>query len=73
MNFLPKHLNLLVAASSTKRLRVRNEFGDWTHKGVATAAINALKRPPFIPSAPLSKRDWTPQEIAEFYQRNPQF
>lgn len=69
--YLPKYLQLLVDASSMKIIHFRNEQGDWVKKGVARAALNALKRPPFIPSAPLKKKEWSKQEIDEFYQKNP--
>jgi hypothetical protein len=68
-----KFLQLLLAASSEKTISVKNAFGDVVRVRVASAAINEMKRPPFILSAPAEKRVWSPEEIAEFYKRNPIF
>lgn len=68
---LPKYLQLITDASSTKKIHYRDSSGNWTSKGVAQAAVHALCRPPFIVSAPTEKRKWSKKEIDEFYKNNP--
>lgn len=67
-----KFLKLLVDASSMKKIYVR-VLGDVIGVPVSRAAINELKRPPLILSAPAEKRVWSQEEVAEFYKRNPIF
>lgn len=56
-----KTISLIVTASSEESESVRK------------AAINALARPPFVPSAPTAKKLWSKEETDAFYQSNPVF
>lgn len=70
---ISRTLALMVSASSTRVIRVKNIQGDYVKVPVARAATHALVRPPFILSAPIEKRVWSQKEIEEFYQLNPAF
>lgn len=64
-------IKLMVQASSDKSIQVKNEYGGWENVQVRIGAIRALARPPFILTAPKDKKEWSPEEIEEFYQNNP--
>lgn len=70
---ISRTLALMVSASSTQVVKVKNLQGDYVKKPVARAATHEIIRPPFILSAPTKKRVWSKEEIAEFYQLNPAF
>lgn len=70
MNF-PKFLTLLLSASSDRSIQSKDEFGNVSKIPVRNAAIRTLVRPPFVPSAPTTKREWSKEEVEEFYKANP--
>lgn len=68
-----RYLTLLNQASSNKFIVKVHEHGQVERQYVARAALNELMRPPFIPTAPLTKKEWSPEEIEAFYKQNPLF
>ncbi len=68
-----KYLSLLVSASTYQKVRAKNEHGHDYWVPVSRSAFNELKRPPFVPSAPTTKKVWSESEITEFKKNNPVF
>lgn len=64
-------IRLIVQACNPKSIKLRDVQGQEYWFNTARSAIDALKRPPFVPSAPTTKRVWTQAEIEEFYKTNP--
>lgn len=68
---MQKYLALLVRASHDKKVWFKNQYGQMEARYTSRAVLNEMMRPPFISTAPKTKRVWSEQEIAEFYQKNP--
>lgn len=63
----------MVQASQESGIWRKNEHGHMVKVYTQRSALEELKRPPFILTAPLTKKEWSPEEIEKFYQSNPVF
>lgn len=66
-----KTIRLLVRASSEESVFIKDEFGNRMKVPIRLGAIRDLCRPPVIYSGPIEKREWSQEEIEEFYKTNP--
>lgn len=66
-------LALFISATGDQTIGTKNYNGDRVIVRTSRAAMDALKRPPFVPSAPTMKKEWSLKEQQEFYKNNPMY